>query len=718
MAGDQWRTQIFAELNRPVVRVVGDKTAKQLEKLRISTVGELVRHLPRRYLSGTETSDLSQLIVGEDVAVMAVVAKVDILGYEPRQRLELVLSDGQGQLRVTFFGKPYHIKYWSTLLKPGARGIFAGKVGAFRDQPQLSHPDFVIVDEQGNVIGGAERNMTMARMSQTGYIGMYPATAKLPTWRVAECIQLALDQISGGDPWPDWLIERAELMGLPQALRQVHQPTDRATAEAAAERIRYDEAFGVQLAMQVRRQRARATAAVPRTPVADGLLAAVDAALPYQLTEGQRRVGADISSDLQQQVPMHRLLQGEVGSGKTVVALRAMAQVVDAGGQAVLLAPTEVLAGQHLRSLEALLGDLAAGGTLTAAPHATRIGYLSGAVSAAQRRQVHDEIASGEIGIVVGTHAVLSGVEFADLGLVVIDEQHRFGVEQRTALQGSQGRRPHTLVMTATPIPRTIAMSVFGDLDVSSLTEVPAGRAEVATHVIPTLTTDWLPTAWQRIREAAEAGRQAFVVVPRIEGEDGVEAVAADLAAGPLEGLRLEVLHGRLPTEDKDRIMRSFAAGDTDLLVATTVIEVGVDVPNASVMVIMDADRFGISQLHQLRGRIGRGQHPGLCLLVTGVEGDTLAAQRLAQVASLHDGFALADVDLQFRREGDVLGSAQSGRSAGLRLVSPLVDVDLILRARDDAVEALRADPDLTTDGFADAVAQVEKIAGDEWWNE
>jgi ATP-dependent DNA helicase RecG len=429
---------------------------------------------------------------------------------------------------------------------------------------------------------------------------------------------------------------------------------------------------------------------------------------------------------------MHRLLQGEVGSGKTVIAIRAMLQVVDAGGQAALLAPTEVLAQQHYRSITGMLGPLAQAGQLGAAEHATGVALLTGSTGAAARRSALSDVFTGDAGIVIGTHALLEEqVQFSDLGLVVIDEQHRFGVEQRDALRAKAAdNRPHVLVMTATPIPRTVAMTVYGDLETSTLTELPAGRSAIASHVVPAADRPrFLERAWERVREEVSQGRQAYVVCPRVgEGPDTDEAgypdedfgdvdmsggvprgmvdgrrqplavldVAATLAAGPLSGLRLDILHGRLHPDEKDRVMRDFSGGAIDVLVATTVIEVGVDVPNATVMVVMDAERFGVSQLHQLRGRVGRGTAPGLCLLVTEAPEAGPARERLEAVAATLDGFKLSRLDLEQRREGDVLGAAQAGRHSSLRLLRLLADEDLIGQAREEATAVVSADPQLT----------------------
>jgi ATP-dependent DNA helicase RecG len=436
---------------------------------------------------------------------------------------------------------------------------------------------------------------------------------------------------------------------------------------------------------------------------------------------------------------MHRLLQGEVGSGKTVVALRAMLSVVDSGGQAALLAPTEVLAQQHYRTITKLLGDLAMAGTLEGSEIGTAVELLTGSLSTAEKKVIHAKLASGQTGIVIGTHALISdGVEFDDLGLVVVDEQHRFGVEQRDALRMKAKQPPHLLVMTATPIPRTVAMTVFGDLDISTLKELPSGRAAITTHVIPVLEKPhYLDRAWQRVKEEVAKGFQVYIVAPRIEnpnkkltereilaaqllGEEfldnevmvAVEELAPELASGALAGLKIAVLHGKQSSEVKDQTMSAFAAGQIQVLVATTVIEVGVDVPNASMMVIMDADRFGVSQLHQLRGRVGRGSAPGLCLLVSGAPEDSPSMQRLSAVAATLDGFVLARIDLEQRKEGDVLGRSQSGGRSHLRLLKVLRDENLIDQARTVSAKLLHDDPELIN--LPELKAEVEKLKEDE----
>ncbi len=751
-----WRTVTFGRLNERLDRVLGS-SAKDFERLKVYTVGDLMLHVPRRYFAGTELSDLSVLQPGEEAAVLARVVRTDVHqlqgGHSRRggtsSRLSAVISDGHGSMELAFFGKPVVIDYWRRQLQPGARGIFAGKVSEFRGTRQLTHPDFVIIGDKGEFLGGAKRNAVLAEVTRAPLIGIYPATSKLRTWTIAQSIGIALDELGGlPDPLPAAVRKQAGVVEYEAALRAVHQPQTPDEIAGGRDRLRFDEAFGLQLTMARRRADAKAHGAVPRRPSDDGLLTAFDARLPFTLTDGQIEVSEQIMAELARPQPMQRLLQGEVGSGKTIVALRAMLAVVDAGGQAALLAPTEVLATQHYQTVLRLLGDLAGGGLLAGAGPSTDVVLLTGSMPVAQKRAVTLKAASGDAGIVIGTHALLSEVvQFADLGLVVVDEQHRFGVEQRAALSAKATAQPHVLVMTATPIPRSVAMTVFGDLEVSTLKEVPAGRAEVSTVVVDARNhPGWVDRAWQRIIEEVGAGRQAYVVCARIssepkpsskrgraaeayaedldeagaDGEEREPAVAAadlysELSAGPLKELSVDLLHGQLSSDEKDAAMARFAGGETDVLVATTVVEVGVDVPNASMMVIMDADRFGISQLHQLRGRIGRGGHPGVCLLFSTSAPGSSARERLDAVASTRDGFALADVDLEQRREGDVLGASQSGGRSSLRLLRVLDDADLIADARAIAEACVAADPELSDPGLADIVAQVERQAVGDW---
>ncbi|NSC24125.1 ATP-dependent DNA helicase RecG [Streptomyces albus subsp. chlorinus] len=740
-------------LQEPLKALLGGNTAKAMaEHLGLRTVGDLLHHYPRRYAERGELTRLSELPLDEHVTVVARIhdARVHKFNRGKGQRLEVTLTDGSGRLQIVFFGRSVH--YHQRQLLPGKRGMFAGKVGVFNRRLQLSHPDYKLLDEDD----GTPAQETVERFANA-LLPLYPACKQLSSWSIEQSVATLLSALEATgwrgltDPLPEPLRAKRGLVPLPEAFEKIHRPRGKADIAEARSRLKWDEAFVLQVALARRRAKETALPAVPRRPVAGGLLEAFDERLPFTLTEGQREVSREIFADLATEHPMHRLLQGEVGSGKTLVALRAMLATVDAGGQAAMLAPTEVLAQQHHRSITAMMGELAnqarqreelpakggggrRAGMLGGADQGTKVVLLTGSMGAAARRRALLDLATGEAGIVVGTHALIEDkVTFHDLGLVVVDEQHRFGVEQRDALRSKGRQPPHLLVMTATPIPRTVAMTVFGDLETSVLDQLPAGRSPIATHVVPAKDKPhFLARAWERIREEAEAGHQAYVVCPRIgdeeerpgkpgkrtpapeeavleEGEEddgGADAeekrpplavldIAAQLAAGPLAGLRVDALHGRMPPEAKDEVMRRFAAGEVDVLVATTVIEVGVNVPNATGMVIMDADRFGVSQLHQLRGRVGRGSAPGLCLLVTDMPPQSPARTRLDAVAATLDGFELSRIDLEQRREGDVLGQAQSGVRSSLRMLAVIEDEDVIAEARDEAAALVAADPDL-----------------------
>jgi ATP-dependent DNA helicase RecG len=620
----------------------------------------------------------------------------------------VTITDGSGRLQLVFFGNGVHKPHKELL--PGTRAMFAGKVSVFNRRLQLAHPAY-------ELLRGDDPSESVETWAGA-LIPLYPATAKLESWKIGKAVQTVLPSAQEAlDPLPSALREGRGLVSLPEALLKIHRPHTKADIAAARDRLKWDEAFVLQVALARRRHADALLPAVARKPTPDGLLTAFDDRLPFTLTDGQQKVSKEIFDDLATEHPMHRLLQGEVGSGKTLVALRAMLAVVDAGGQAAMLAPTEVLAQQHHRSIVEMMGELAEGGMLGGSEQATKVVLLTGSMGAAARRQALLDLVTGEAGMVIGTHALIEDkVQFHDLGLVVVDEQHRFGVEQRDALRGKGRQPPHLLVMTATPIPRTVAMTVFGDLETSVLDQLPAGRSPIASHVVPSADKPhFLARAWERVREEVGNGHQAYVVCPRIgddedepkkarkSPEDEAEKrpplavldVAGQLAKGPLQGLRVEVLHGRMPPDDKDAVMRRFAAGGTDVLVATTVIEVGVNVPNSTAMVIMDADRFGVSQLHQLRGRVGRGSAPGLCLLVTDMPEASAARQRLNAVASTLDGFELSRIDLEQRREGDVLGQAQSGARSSLRVLAVIDDEEIIAEAREEAAAVVAADPEL-----------------------
>ena len=733
----------MARLDDRLDREFDPRTAKVLAKaLDVHTVGELLRHYPRRYEQRGELTDLASLRDGEHVTVLAQISAVTTRTMKNRRGklTEVTVTDGRGTLTLAFFRQPWREKD----MKPGLHGLFAGQVSSYGRKRQLIHPDC-------ELLGTADPDTEMAAEHAAQVIPVYPASKDLPSWKIAKAIRTVLDTLDlPDDPLPAEVRTRYGLQGQLAAWHGIHRPVEFADIEPARLRLKWDEAFALQAVLAQRRRAEDALPATPRIPRRGGLLEAFDARLPFSLTKGQLTAGEEITTALCREHPMHRLLQGEVGSGKTLVAVRAMLQVIDDGGQAALLAPTEVLAQQHYRSISQLLGPLGRAGELDGAQlddpgHATRVALLTGSQGAKARRAALDDVASGAAGIVIGTHTLLyhrvrldDQVVFADLGLVVIDEQHRFGVQQRDALrEKARGSRPHVLVMTATPIPRTVAMTVYGDLDVCTLSELPAGRAPITTHVVPSADKPhYLTRTWERLREEVAGGGQAYVVCPRIgaeedaasagdpdEGPDGgsgpalgddgsdgdyqapdedagrppraVLDMAAELADGPLAGLRMRILHGRLPADDKDAAMRAFADGSVDVLVATTVVEVGVDVPNATIMVIMDADRFGVSQLHQLRGRVGRGGKPGLCLLVTDAPPGSPARDRLDAVAATVDGFALSRLDLEQRREGNVLGAVQAGRKSGLKMLTLLRDEELIVQARAEAQALVDADPQL-----------------------
>lgn len=700
-------------LDESLKKTLGPATAKVMaEQLDLHTVGDLLHHYPRRYEERGQLTRLADLPLDEDVTVVAQVADSRILKFNGGrgQRLEITLTDGSGRLQLVFFGRGIHKPHKDLL--PGSRGMFAGKVSMFNRKLQLAHPTYVPL---GTDSGDEAVDSFAGKL-----IPIYPACKGLESWKITKAVDAVLPRAGEAvDPLPPSLREGRGFVTLPEALLKIHRPDTKADVAEAKDRLKWDEAFVLQVALARRRHADAALPAVARKPVAGGLLDAFDATLPFTLTDGQLTVTREIFDDLATEHPMHRLLQGEVGSGKTMVALRAMLSVVDAGGQAAMLAPTEVLAQQHHRSITEMMGELAEGGMLGGPEKATKVVLLTGSMGAAARRHALLDLVTGEAGIVIGTHALIEDkVQFHDLGLVVVDEQHRFGVEQRDALRSKGKQPPHLLVMTATPIPRTVAMTVFGDLETSVLDQLPAGRSPIATHVVPAQDKPhFLARAWERVREEVGKGHQAYVVCPRIgDGEDepkkkaaakaaeaeadkrpplAVLDIAKQLTTGPLAGLRIEVLHGRMQPDDKDDVMRRFAAGEVDVLVATTVIEVGVNVPNATAMVIMDADRFGVSQLHQLRGRVGRGSAPGLCLLVSEMPEASPARARLGAVASTLDGFELSRIDLEQRREGDVLGQAQSGVRSSLRVLSVIEDEDVIAAAREEAVGVVAQDPEL-----------------------
>jgi ATP-dependent DNA helicase RecG len=731
-----------AELDLALERRLGKRSAAVIEKhLGITTVEGLLNYYPRRYMNRGELTPISEIPRDEEVTLIARVLSSSTRRMQARRGTitDVVVSDDDGKQGLRLVGgTEYRGKAPGTLkisffngykaqaeLLQGRRALFSGKVTSFKGSLGLTNPDYQLLDEDPFSEGGRDPEKLAAMP-----IPIYPATAKLPSWKIQKAVSTLLetaDLDSLPDPIPAVIAAREEFLPIAEAYRLIHEPESAADWQQARRRFRYQEALVLQSALARRRAQLAAEEATARRPLPDGLLARFDAALPFTLTAGQAAVGETLAGELARDTPMNRLLQGEVGSGKTVVALRAMLQVVDAGGQAALLAPTEVLAAQHYESIRRTLGPLSSEGLLGGMDGASvQVSLLTGSMPTAARRQAMLDAASGTAGIVIGTHALLSdNVSFYDLGLIVVDEQHRFGVEQRDALRAKARKPPHLLVMTATPIPRTVAMTVFGDLETSVLDELPAGRAPIATHLVGLAENPaWAGRIWARAREEIDAGHQVYVVCPRIgtdddgdfspgeaapppgdgesDGDSGrelasVTAVVEHLLAEPaLSGVPLAPLHGRQEPDLKFGVMEDFAANRVKLLVSTTVIEVGVDVHNATLMVILDADRFGISQLHQLRGRVGRGGLPGTCLLVTSLEAGHPSRRRLEAVAATTDGFALSEEDLKLRREGDILGASQSGGRSTLKLLRVLEHGDVIARAREDAQQIVGGDPSLS----------------------
>ncbi|VXB48077.1 ATP-dependent DNA helicase RecG [Arthrobacter sp. 9AX] len=725
-----------AELDLALERRIGRSSATVIEKhLGITTVDGLLNYFPRRYMSRGELTPISGLPLDEEVTLIARVLSSTTRNMQARRGTitDVIVSDDDGKqglrlvggtdyrgkvpgtLKITFFNG---FKAKKDLLQ-GRRALFSGKVTKFKGQLGLTNPDFQLLDDDPF----SEDSQDPEKLAAMP-IPVYPATAKLPSWKIQNAVHALLETLDLDalpDPVPSAVARREKFLPLAEAYRLIHAPESAEDWRRARDRLRYHEALVLQSALARRRAQLAAEEATARRRIPDGLLAAFDANLPFTLTAGQDAIGKTLASELSRDSPMNRLLQGEVGSGKTIVALRAMLQVVDAGGQAALLAPTEVLAAQHYESIRRSLGALSRDGLLGGFGGASvQVTLLTGSMPASARKQALLDAASGTAGIIIGTHALLSGnVTFYDLGLIVVDEQHRFGVEQRDALRAKARKPPHLLVMTATPIPRTVAMTVFGDLETSVLDELPAGRAPISTHLVGLAENPaWAGRIWARSREEINNGHQVYVVCPKIgadddgdfspeeadaaeglDGENGrelasVTAVVEHLQSEPaLSGVSLAPLHGRQPPEVKTAVMAGFVDNQVKMLVSTTVIEVGVDVPNATLMVILDADRFGISQLHQLRGRVGRGGLPGTCLLVTALEPGHPSRKRLEAVAATTDGFELSQEDLKLRREGDILGASQSGGRSTLRLLRVLEHEAVIGRARDDAQQIVSQDP-------------------------
>lgn len=662
--------------------VLGDRTAKAFSKhLNIETIGELLEHFPRRYSKRGELTSIAELPLGEMVTIVGEVLSTNLKRLKGRSGslLEVVVTDGTNQLTLAFFNQHWR----QNELQRGARGLFSGKIGIFSGKLQLAHPDYELFATEI----GEQDALAWAQLP----IPIYPATQVISTWKIQKSIEIVLATLEPvAELLPAELLQKENLLGLEDAFRKIHQPKIDSDWQAARRSLKYHEAIFLQLQLEASRRKRLAQNSSKFQ--AGDLLGIFDKQLGFELTRGQLEVGEQISKDLASGHPMHRLLQGEVGSGKTLVALRAILTVAQSGSQSALLAPTEVLAAQHFESVCAALGeDL---------KKVLGVRLLTGQQSVGDKKAALLDMASGKCLLVIGTHALISEkVQFFDLGMIVVDEQHRFGVEQREALRLKGNTAPHVLTMTATPIPRTLAITVFGDLEVSTLTELPAGRQQISSHVVEVSKPALVSRVWQRVAEEVANGRQAFVVCPRIDEkltEDDDEellageappaaavSVAKALGKNPaLSGISIGLLHGKMSSEEKSAVMTAFAANEVQILVSTTVIEVGVNIPNATTMVILDADRFGIAQLHQLRGRVGRGKYAGICLMVTAAEQGTVAMERLAAVAGTIDGFKLSELDLEIRREGDVLGDSQSGGRSRLKLLSVIRDAELIISSK------------------------------------
>ncbi|MEX0831170.1 MAG: ATP-dependent DNA helicase RecG [Nitriliruptoraceae bacterium] len=681
---------------------VGPAMAKRMaEGLGISTIRDLVEHWPRRYQDAGEVLDLSEVVEGQPATLLGEVVRVEPKMLPPRQGrrrltiIEIQVRQAGGEtFLVTFFNQRWRANQLST----GTVAAFSGTVKRFRSHLQLQAPDVQVL---GRVAAQASLDHAAERLQHQRLLAVYPSVEGLPTFKIAEFVGKALDALETCDDWlPAAIRSDQGLISFDQAVRDIHRPADWPSQKAARKRLVFDELFTLQLGLQWRRTRLEADAVgLDNSPRTGGRADHFLLAMPFSPTAAQNRAFAEIGDDLSRQRPMHRLLQGDVGSGKTVVALWTMLNAVDQGRQAALMVPTEVLADQHLRTVLHLLAPLGVN-----VLDGIRIDALTASSTKQHRRRVLGELLSGDIDIVLGTHALLEeGVRFADLGVVVVDEQHRFGVAQRVKLKDKADGQvvPDVLVMTATPIPRSLAMTIYGDLDVTVLDELPPGRQPVATRMIPPSATQRRQAVYDFIRQEAAEGRRAYIVCPFVEPSEaaaGTSAVAEHerLATEVFSDLTVELVHGRMRSEDKDAAMARFRSGEAQVLVATTVVEVGVDVPEATVMVIEDAERFGISQLHQLRGRVGRGDHRSYCVLFAGwnaeLGDDTVT--RLEAVCATTDGFELAETDLELRGAGQLFGRRQSGLP-DLKLARLGRDTRLLATTRQLASDVVKADPDL-----------------------
>jgi ATP-dependent DNA helicase RecG len=688
----------------PVIEVkgIGKEKVKPLNGAGVETVADLLHHLPRTYVDRSDRPELSRVPLGTEVTVVGEVKS--IATRRPRAKLAITearISDATATLKVVWFNQPFRERQ----LTPGTEAAFSGTVESYRGSLQMANPVVAPLNSE-------RESLHMGRI-----VPIYPQIGKIKPFELIDAISNALRRARPiMDPLPDVLLAERGLMSRDSAFADIHFPETLDRTGPARERLVYDELLRLELALALRKRRqteeATGFAHQPTGELTETFLGR----LPYELTGAQRRVIGEIVADLKEAHPMHRLLHGEVGSGKTVVAVVALLSGVEGGWQGAIMAPTEVLADQHFLGVTSLLAGAGLSPEPFAAPSelgmdslfgsdgpAVHIGILTGSTAAANyhsdigRAELLEDVASGQVDILVGTHALIQeGVHFARLGVAVVDEQHRFGVAQRVLLrEKADSIEPDLLIMTATPIPRTLSMTLYGDLDISGLDEMPPGRTPVKTRILSRADE---VLAWEEVQEQVAAGRQAFVVCPLVEDSPKVEAASATAEhrrlSALLPDLRVGLIHGQLRPVEKEEAMSAFRAGDTDVLVSTTVIEVGIDVPNATVMVIEDADRFGLSQLHQLRGRVGRGLHPGRCLLIADPATED-AAERLSAMAATTDGFVLAQEDLRIRGQGTVFGARQSG-VADLKLADLLRDLDLLTAARNDAFAIVDRDPGLT----------------------
>ncbi|MCS4534797.1 ATP-dependent DNA helicase RecG [Corynebacterium sp. HS2168-gen11] len=650
------------------------------------TVAQLLGHFPRKLVNHRCSEALDSLEEGEIVTCIGEVVQVEQRDTGQTFIVTVTIYDGVQYIKAAFF----RARWLTKILTKGTWAMFTGKLKYFRNEPQLQHPDYIVLPTAENtqrMRGNAglvaatlygEPEAFTQFLTSLDKLPIYPATKAVPTWRILAAVAETLKRTPViPDPLGDFA--PADLPSFDAALRGMHQQ-DCSEESPYRARFIYDEALALQLVMALRRREAKRRQAYALQAHQTGYVATLIERLPYTLTSGQQQVVADIAADMAHEYPMQRLLQGEVGSGKTIVSVIAMLQAIDNNKQAALLAPTEVLAQQHGRSVTEVLHAVGL--------RDIRVVVLTGSMSVAAKKQALLDIISGEADIVIGTHALLqASVDFFDLALCVVDEQHRFGVEQRDALRtkGRDGTTPHVLVMTATPIPRTVAMTYFGDLEQSQLTELPGGRKPITSYCVPAMRPTWFQRVWQVVREHVANGQQAYVVCPRIQQDGGVEAVFARLEAYELQGLRLGMLHGQMHADDKEAVIQAYSQGELDVLVSTTVIEVGIDVANASVMVVLEAEKFGASQLHQLRGRVGRGSIASLCFFVTNAEEASPSFTRISQLAATTDGFEVAALDLAIRKEGDVLGAQQSGATRNIQFLDVVKHSEIIQRAHHDA---------------------------------